>query len=142
MARIDFSAHPDADAPLYFRIPQVEGAARKENLIVHWPLGQAWAYRRDAYAGMARVLGDRGITDASTMHAAVFAREPEATRHLVQYHTPAISPAAREAREALAFSAARGGLRAMAGAAEEEAKWGWPRPRDVAGGPFGRGYVN
>jgi uncharacterized protein YfiM (DUF2279 family) len=117
----------------------VEGAARKETLLVHWPLGQAWAYRRDAYAGMARLLTDRGVTEAGAMHAAVFARESANTRQLVQYHTPPISDAAREAREALAFSDARGGLRAMARAAEEEAKWDWPRPRDPAGGPFGRG---
>lgn len=116
----------------------MEGAARKETLIVNWPLGQAWAYRRDAYAAMARILGERGVNEAPRMHEAVFSREPESTRKLVQYHTPAISAAAKDAREALAFSSTYVQLSEMARAAEEEAKWDWPRLRDPAGGPFVR----
>ena len=38
-------------------LEQVEGAARKANPAVLWGEGEAWAYRRDAYAAMARLLG-------------------------------------------------------------------------------------
>ena len=82
-------------------LEQVEGAARHANPTVFWAEGGAWAYRRDAYAGMAKLLGERGVDAAPTMYAEVFAREPTATRHLVQPETPPIGVASKEAREAL-----------------------------------------
>ena len=43
---------------------------------VLWPKGEAWAYRREAYARMAELLGEHGVFAAPKMHAEVFAREP------------------------------------------------------------------
>ena len=37
----------------------MEGAATKANPAAHWAEGEAWAYRRDAYAAMAALLGSR-----------------------------------------------------------------------------------
>ena len=85
-------------------LEQVEGAARKPNPAALWGEGEAWAYRRDAYAAMARLLGERGIDAAPVMYAEVFAREPEASRVLVQPLTPPMSAAARDAYEALESS--------------------------------------
>ena len=93
-------------------LEQVEGAARHPNPAALWGAGEAWAYRRDAYAAMARLLGDRGVDAAPVMYAEVFAREPEASRVLVQPLTPPMSDAAREAYEALEssrWSSTRGG---------------------------------
>ncbi len=85
-------------------LEQVEGAARKENPLACWPVGKAWAYRRDAYAAMAETLGSMGVEAAPKMHAQVYAREPSETRHLVQPVTPPMCPAALEAREAIFYS--------------------------------------
>ncbi len=82
-------------------LEQVEGAASRANEAVGWEVGTAWAYRRDGYAGMAALLGAHGVVAAPIMYNAVFAREPEATRHLVQPAVGPMSEAAREAREAL-----------------------------------------
>ena len=49
---------------------------------------------------MAELLGARGAA-APKMYSEVFAREPEASRALVQPVTPPMSDAAREAYEAL-----------------------------------------
>jgi len=51
---------------------------------------------------MAELLGARGVAAAPQMYAEVFAREPEASRSLVQPVTPPMSVAASEAYEALA----------------------------------------
>eukprot|EP00965_Chrysotila_dentata_P244570 6206056-Pleurochrysis_carterae.AAC.4 len=84
-------------------LEQVEGAATKENVTASWGVGQAWAYRREAYAAMAKLLSERyGIEAAAAMHAEVYAREPASTRSLVQPQVPPMSESAREAREAIA----------------------------------------
>lgn len=90
-------------------LEQVEGAATKEvprpvEDGVLWPLGEAWAYRRAAYAAMARLLGEQGIDAAPRMHAEVFSREPEWSRTITQPLTPAMSASAVAAAEALRSS--------------------------------------
>ena len=110
-------------------LEQVEGAARKANPAVGWGAGEAWAYRRDAYACMATILSDAGVGAAPVMHAEVYAREPEATRSLVQPSCPPVGDAAREAREAMASARANfdGGARDATPVGSDE---GWlPRPR-------------
>ena len=66
-------------------LEQVEGAAMRAVPSCHWPVGQAWAYRRDGYAAIARLLSERAegpLAEApcgafpARMHAEVFAREP------------------------------------------------------------------
>jgi len=86
-------------------LEQVEGASLKENDSFGWKAGEAWSYRRAAYASMASLLADRvprlrGVADV--MHAEVMAVEPEETRGLHMAVTPPLSEAAREARAALA----------------------------------------
>ena len=66
-----------------------------------WPLGEAWAYRRQAYKRMAEILGDQGIEAAPKMYEAVFAREPECSRAILQPKTPPMGQAALEALEAM-----------------------------------------
>ena len=87
-------------------LEQVEGAAAKavplpvgEGML--WPLGEAWAYRRQAYKRMAEILGERGIEAAPKMYEAVFSREPEWSREIVQPKTPPMGQAALEALEAM-----------------------------------------
>ena len=88
-------------------LEQVEGASTKlvprpvEDGVL-WPKGEAWAYRREAYAAMARILGDAGVAAAPKMHAEVYGREPEWSRAIHQPLTPAMSPAAVAAAEAIA----------------------------------------
>ena len=86
-------------------LEQCEGAAERRNELYGWDIGEAYSYRRAAFARMAALLparaGDR-LARARRMHEEVFATEPAATRGLHQPVTPAVSPAAREAREALA----------------------------------------
>ena len=55
---------------------QVEDASRVASDYFGWGVGQAWGYRRRAYAAMAATLGG----DAARMHAAVMAREPEGSK--------------------------------------------------------------
>lgn len=86
-------------------LEQVEGASLKENDSFGWKAGEAWSYRRAAYASMASLLADRvprlrGVADV--MHAEVMSVEPEETRGLHMAVTPPLSEAAREARAALA----------------------------------------
>jgi hypothetical protein len=86
-------------------LEQCEGAAERRNDIYGWAIGEAYSYRRDAFRMMAQLLparvGDR-LVRARRMHEEVFATEGDATRGLHMPVTPAISPAAREAVEALA----------------------------------------
>jgi hypothetical protein len=83
-------------------LEQVEGAAERANPLFEWQKGEAWSYRRRAYAKMADVLvSRRGLTIAKETLETIYAMEPEATRHLVQEVTPPMSVAAREAREAI-----------------------------------------
>jgi hypothetical protein len=86
-------------------LEQCEGAAERRNELYGWDIGEAYSYRRAAFAQMAALLparvGDR-LARARRMHEEVFATEDPATRSLHQPVTPAISPAARAAREARA----------------------------------------
>jgi hypothetical protein len=87
-------------------LEQVEGAASKAvprsvGDGVLWAKGEAWGYRREAYAAMARVLGDQGIAAAPRMYAEVFEREPTWSREIVQAKTPPMGVAAQEAQEAM-----------------------------------------
>jgi hypothetical protein len=90
-------------------LEQVEGASSKEvprpvEDGILWPKGEAWAYRRAAYAGMAELLGAHGVDAAPRMHSEVFAREPEWSRSIMQPLTPSMSPSAVAAAEAIASS--------------------------------------
>jgi len=88
-------------------LEQVEGTATKAVARpvgdgVLWRQGEAWSYRREAYATMASILGEHGVAAAPAMHAAVYSREPHATRALVQPITPPMSVAAVAAADAIA----------------------------------------
>ena len=88
-------------------LEQVEGAATKEvprpvGDGILWKKGEAWAYRREAYAAMASILGGCGVEAAPKMHAEVYAREPEWSRSIHQPLTPPMGVAALAAAEALA----------------------------------------
>lgn len=84
---------------------QVEGAAEKENKIFLWKKGQAYAYRRKAYAKMVQILAaerkDRLSEIPNQMHQNVMSTEGSETRHLVQPRTPPMSQAASDALAAL-----------------------------------------
>ncbi|KAJ1432212.1 hypothetical protein B484DRAFT_447980 [Ochromonadaceae sp. CCMP2298] len=89
-------------------LEQVEGAATKENPLFRWKVGEAWAYRRQAYHKMAQILQIRGSEDArlrrtvaTKMLEEIFGEEPQDTRHLHQERTPPVSEAAKDAQEAL-----------------------------------------
>ncbi|ETW01962.1 hypothetical protein H310_06491 [Aphanomyces invadans] len=87
-------------------VDQVAGAAEKANPLFDWQKGEAWSYRRHAYAKMAELLAihrpenDRGPRIQRIVHE-VYAAEPIATRELVQEVTPPMSDAAKEARDAM-----------------------------------------
>lgn len=86
-------------------LEQVEGAASKPSDLFLWQTGEAFAYRRDAYSSMARILAaerpDRLGGVVPRMFREVMATEPEGTRNLVQPRTPPMSDAAERALEAL-----------------------------------------
>mmetsp|Transcript_27125 Transcript_27125/g.44076 ORF Transcript_27125/g.44076 Transcript_27125/m.44076 type:complete len:172 (+) Transcript_27125:175-690(+) len=86
-------------------LEQVQGAAETPSEIFHWKSGEAYAYRRTAYAKMAEILTherpDRLKYIAKEMHADVYGTEGRETRHLVQLRTPPPSDAAKLALEAL-----------------------------------------
>ena len=85
-------------------LEQVEGAAQKENKLFGWKKGEAWSYRRRAFARMAEVLVERRgerLRAAKEMFEEVFAMEPAEAKGLHQEITPPMSDAAREARLAL-----------------------------------------
>lgn len=92
-------------------LEQVEGAASKAvprpvGDGVLWRNGEAWAYRREAYAAMAKLLGEQyGVSAAPEMYEAVFAREPAWSQGLVQPKTPPMGVAAQEAYDAMASAA-------------------------------------
>jgi hypothetical protein len=87
-------------------LEQVEGAAQKVNPGYGWSLGEAWGYRRHAYAAMAKVLArERPETAgraAAEMHAAVYGAEPASTKHCLTARTPPLSDAAKAAQAAMA----------------------------------------
>lgn len=78
-------------------LEQVEGAAATANPLFEWQAGEAWGYRRRAYARMAEIVGE-SVPAARELHAAVYAREPMKTRHLSQPVTPPMTEEARLAR--------------------------------------------
>mmetsp|Transcript_20800 Transcript_20800/g.40184 ORF Transcript_20800/g.40184 Transcript_20800/m.40184 type:complete len:307 (-) Transcript_20800:268-1188(-) len=84
---------------------QVEGAAAKDNSLYLWRTGEAYAYRRTAYAKMSQILAaertPRLTEIAPQMHSQVMATEGESTRNLVQMRTPPQSDAAKAALAAL-----------------------------------------
>jgi hypothetical protein len=86
-------------------LEQVEGAAEKENPIFRWKTGEAYAYRRTAYAKMVEILTqerrDRLGHIVREMHADVYGREGTSTRHLVQPRTPPPTEEAKKALDAL-----------------------------------------
>lgn len=88
-------------------LEQVQGAGGKPSppSIFHWRTGEAYAYRRTAYAKMAEILTherrDRYGNIVNEMLADVYETEGSATRHLVQLRTPPMSDAAKSALDAL-----------------------------------------
>lgn len=86
-------------------LEQVEGAASKASSIFLWKTGEAYAYRRRAYAQMSHILSyeraPRLETVAPRMLQAVMDTEARETRHLVQPRTPPMSAAAADALAAL-----------------------------------------
>lgn len=89
-------------------LEQVEGASVKPSDLFLWKTGEAYAYRRKAYAKMAQLLAveraGRLDTIAPRMLEQVMATESDATRHLVQHRTPPMSEAAAIALAALRSS--------------------------------------
>lgn len=86
-------------------LEQVQGAAEAPSALFRWRVGEAYAYRRTAYARMVDVLarersGRLGRV-AREMHADVYGTEGEGTRGLVQPRTPPMCEAAGRAWEAL-----------------------------------------
>lgn len=82
-------------------LEQVEGAAEKTNPLYGWQLGEAWKYRRVAYARMAEILATHRKIVCKDMWIDVYSKESDNTRYLHQERTPPMSAAAREAREAI-----------------------------------------
>ena len=86
-------------------LEQVEGASTKPSHLFLWKTGEAYAYRRLAYAKMAKVLAsERQLHLPQEMLTAVMGTEDVSTRHLVQLRTPPMSEAAKRALEALRAS--------------------------------------
>ena len=86
-------------------LEQVQGASEKPSHLFLWKIGEAYAYRRSAYAKMAQILikERRERLEKKVMAAMgdVYGTESEETRHLVQERTPPMSEAARFALDAL-----------------------------------------
>jgi hypothetical protein len=86
-------------------LEQVEGAAMKASPLFLWKVGEAYAYRRDAYRKMSNVLAveraPRLSQVAPRMLEQVMSTESQETRHLVQPRTPPVSEAAAAALHAL-----------------------------------------
>ena len=86
-------------------LEQVQGAAEKPSILFQWKKGEAYAYRRYAYAKMAEILmyerEDRLKEKVSLAMRDVYGTESLETKHLVQDRTPPITEAAFIALEAL-----------------------------------------
>lgn len=86
-------------------LEQVEGASEKENPFFLWKVGEAYAYRRDQYYAMSKLLAHERAPRLSEivpkMHRAVMETENIETRNLIQPRTPPVSKAAELAFEAL-----------------------------------------
>ena len=107
-------------------LEQVQGAAETPSILFNWEKGEAYAYRRTAYAKMLDILcherHDRLAHIIKDMHADVYETESSDTRHLVQLRTPPPSDAAKLALEA---------LRAAGEDIPEELLW--PQPHGIVG---------
>jgi hypothetical protein len=67
-----------------------------------WAVGDAWGYRRHAYAAMSSILKrERGLNIAAEMHSAVYSSEPPEFRDRLTARTPPLSEAARAAHSAI-----------------------------------------
>ena len=86
-------------------LEQVQGAAEKPSMLFQWKKGEAYAYRRYAYAKMAEILmherEHRLKEKVSLAMVDVYGTESLETRHLLQERTPPMSDAAFIALEAL-----------------------------------------
>lgn len=86
-------------------LEQVQGASEKPSSIFLWGTGEAYAYRRNAYAKMAEVLSaerrERLANKVKDMVVDVYGTENSSTRHLVQPRTPPMTEAAKIALDAL-----------------------------------------
>ena len=86
-------------------LEQVEGAAETSSDLFLWKEGEAYAYRRTAYAKMAEILSherpERLSSVVKDTVAHVYGTEQSSTRHLVQPRTPPMSSSAKEALAAL-----------------------------------------
>lgn len=86
-------------------LEQVQGAAETASERFYWKAGEAYAYRRTAYAKMAGILSnerpDRLSNVVKETVAHVYDTEQASTRHLVQLLTPPMSESAKEALAAL-----------------------------------------
>ena len=65
-------------------------------------MGDAWGYRRGAYARMAEIVGAK-IPIAKELYDETYAREGEATKGVRQPVTPPMSDAIREGRKGAPF---------------------------------------
>jgi len=82
-------------------LEQVEGASRTTSEIFEWfEPGDAWGYRRGAYARMVDIVAAR-YPKARVLYDAVYAREGEKSKGVRQPITPPMSEAARRAREGM-----------------------------------------
>ncbi len=86
-------------------LEQVQGAAETASERFYWKAGEAYAYRRTAYAKMVDILSyerpDRLSSVVKETVAHVYNTESSSTRHLVQLRTPPMSDSAKEALAAL-----------------------------------------
>ena len=86
-------------------LEQVEGAAKKENALFLWKVGEAYSYRRTAYRKMNEILSkerkDRLAKVPGQMLVSVMSTESASTRHLLQSRTPPVSPCAATALDSL-----------------------------------------
>uniref|UniRef100_A0A7S1BC29 DUF6817 domain-containing protein n=1 Tax=Corethron hystrix TaxID=216773 RepID=A0A7S1BC29_9STRA len=86
-------------------LEQVEGAAQSSSALFLWGKGEAYAYRRDAYHAMSKILSmvypERLGTIVPSMVHDIYETEQPETRNLVQPRTPPMSDAAKRALEAL-----------------------------------------
>jgi len=107
-------------------LEQVQGAAETPSTLFNWQKGDAYAYRRTAYAKMLDILSherhDRLANIVKEMHADVYGTEGSETRHLVQLRTPPPSDAAKLALEAL-----------RAAGEDIPEKLLWPQPYEIDG---------
>ena len=77
-------------------------SAQAPNALFEWGVGDAWGYRRGAYARMAEIVGAK-IPIAKEMYDKTYAREGEATKGVRQPVTPPVSDAIREGRKGAPF---------------------------------------